>query len=274
MSVYCATPATLRLETLDGTGTVTASLDLMDDSYGYRISTLDVAFPTVRADVAALATRDGDYDATSLYGPRAVTVGGWFVPSAHGSRQKALEALAWWCQPRLRPRVVYAVDADTPPRWLGLRGAQLSGPTSNAHVTQFTVSWVAPDPVARVLTPSTVTINPGASGTATNGGTYRAWPTLTVYGPCTNPTVTWVTPAAGLVVFSGLTIATGHYVTVDTNTQTCLVDGDPNQSVYQYLDFHSTRWAGLEPGATTLTFTASTSSSPARVVVSWADSTI
>jgi hypothetical protein len=128
--------------------------------------------------------------------------------------------------------------------------------------------------VARALTPSTVTINPGASGTATSNGTYRAWPVLDIYGPCTNPSVTWTTPAAGAVVFTGLTIASGHYVRVDTQAQTCLLDNDPTQPVYQYIDFHSTRWAGLEPGATVLAFTASGTSSPARVVITWADSTI
>lgn len=272
--VYCSSPATLRLETLNPAGTVTATLDLMAETDGYRVSSFDVAFPTVREIVAALPTRDGDYDMTRLYGPRAVTVTGTLVPSDTGSRQHAQEALEWWCQPRLRPRVVYALDADMDPVWLGIRGAQFTAPASDPSNSKFSVSWVASDPVARVLTPSQITVNPGATGTATNTGTYRAWPVLDLYGPCTNPAVTWVTPAAGAVVFTGLTVAAGHYVTVDTNLQTAVVDGDPNQSVYRYVDFANTRWAGLEPGATTLGFTATTSSSPARAVVSWADATI
>jgi hypothetical protein len=101
----------------------------MDEASGYRVETLDVGFPTVREQTSALPTRDGDLDYTRLYGPRAVTVTGNFVPAVDGSsRQKALQGLVWWCQPRLRPRLVYAVDADCAPLWLGIRGSQLASP--------------------------------------------------------------------------------------------------------------------------------------------------
>lgn len=273
MTAYCSSPSTLRLETIGAGGTVTNTLDLMNAANGYRVSSLDVGFPTVRDVVSPLPTRDGDYDSTRLYGPRSVTVAGSFIPSPAGSRQTALAALAWWCQPRLRPRVVYAVDADCAPLWLYVRGSQLGAPISNRSVTAFTAAWVAPDPVARALTPQNATINPGASGTVTNNGTYRAWPVLDIYGPCSNPVVTWITPAAGSVVFAGLTIASGHYVRVDTAAQTALSDAT-GASQYSLIDFHATRWAGLEPGATTLSFAAASSSSPARVVVTWADSSI
>jgi hypothetical protein len=273
MTTYCGTPATLRLETLDSTGAVTASLDLMDQGNGYRVDSLDVAFPTVREVVAALPTRDGEYDMTRLYGPRAVTVTGSLIPVASGSRQKALQALAWWCQPRLRPRLVYAVDADCAPMWIGVRGSQLSAPYSDRQVSAFTVSWVATDPVARVLTTSNITINAAGSGTATNHGTYRAWPLIDVYGPCTQAHVAWTTPAAGGVSFlPGYAIASGHVVNIDTQAQTCLLDG--TTSVYSSLDFVNTRWPALEPGNQLITFTAATYASPSRIVVTWADSAI
>lgn len=274
MTAYCGTPNTLRLEAHDAAGALTSSLDLMDEASGYRVETLDVGFPTVREQISALPTRDGDLDYTRLYGPRAVTVVGNFVPAVDGSsRQKALRALVWWCQPRLRPRLVYAVDADCAPLWLGVRGSQLASPVANPQVSPFTVSWVAHDPIARALAPSSATVNPGATATATNLGNYRAWPVLDIYGPCANPAVTWETPAAGSVVFAGLTIAAGHFVRVDTAAQTALLDG-AGASQYPLIDFHNTRWAGLEPGATALRFTPSSSSSPARVVVTWADSSI
>lgn len=274
MTAYCGTPSTLRLEALDAAGALTASLDLMDEASSYRVTTLDIGFPTVREAITARPTRDGDLDYTRLYGPRAVTVTGSFVPSTGGSsRQRAQQGLTWWCQPRLRPRMVYAVDTDCAPLWLGVRGSQLAAPVFHAQVSHFTASWVAHDPIARALTPSSVTLNPGVNGTATNAGTYRAWPVLDIYGPCSNPVVTWVTPAAGAVVFAGLTIAAGHFVRVDTDAQTALLDG-AGASQYPLIDFHNTRWAGLEPGNTVLRFTASSSSSPARVVARWADSSI
>lgn len=273
MTAYCSSPATLRLETLDAGGAITASLDLMDAAFGYRVSSFDVSFPTVRDVVAPLPTRDGDYDSTRLFGPRNVTVAGTLLSSGAGSRQKALEDLAWWCQPRLRPRMVYAVDADCAPRWLGLRGSQLGAPYSDAKQSKFTVAWVAPDPIARALSTQTATINPGATGSVVNAGSYRAWPVLDIYGPCEDPVVTWVSPAAGAVAFTGLSVGAGHFVRVDTSAQTAQLDPPSGPSRYP-PDFRTTRWAGLEPGTTSLRFTASSSSSPARVVVTWADSSI
>lgn len=273
MTAYCGTPATLRLEALNPAGAITASLDLMDEASSYRVETLDVGFPTVREQRTPQPTRDGDLDYTRLYGPRVVTVTGNFVPSSAGSsRQKALQALAWWCQPRLRPRLVYAIDTDCAPLWLGVRGSQLGSPVFHPQVSRFTASWLAPDPVARALTPQSATINAGATGPVTNAGTYRAWPVLDIHGPCTNPVVNWVDPAAGSIVFVG-TIAAGHFVRVDTSAQTVRLDGT-GPSLYPQIDFASTRWAGLEPGVTTLGMTAAASSSPARLVVIWADSSI
>ena len=295
--MYCDCPNTLRLELLDAAGlNVVQSLDLMDEANGYRVDSLDVAFPAVRAVVAALPTRDGDFDTTSLLGPRVVTVTGSLVPSPAGSRQAALQTLAYWCQPRIRPRLVYAVDADRAPQWLGLRGSQLTAPHSNPAITAFSVSWVAPDPVARALTTSQITISPASTitgraypltfprhypaggaqgvGTATNNGDYRAWPLIRFFGPCTNPALYWLAPASGAVVFAGCTVNAGDYLEVDTAAQSANTNGNPAASRYDLLDFTNTVWAGLEPGPTALRFSPATFSPPSQCLVIWADSTI
>jgi len=270
MMTYCDNPSVLRLETLNAAGAVTDSLDLMDEANGYRITSLDVGFPTVRDQTAALPTRDGDYDTTFLFGPRVVTIVGWLVPTAAGRRQQAMQTLARWCQPRLRPRLVYAYDPGSPILWLGLRGSLFSAPASNPSVSAFTVAWVASDPVARALTTTNVTINSGASGTATNNGTYRAWPVIQFWGPSTAAQLVWTSPPAGGIYFaSGFVIPAGHNMTVDTAAQTVIEDGNPAASFYPYIDFANTRWAGLEPGASTLQL-----SGGGHVVVIWADSTI
>ena len=264
MTTYCDSPTTLRLELLGSDGTVAQSLDFMDEANGYRVSSLDVGFPTVRASVSARPTRDGDYDVTSLYGPRPVTIVGTFVPvypaGVLRGRQSAMQALAQWCQPRWRPRLVYAYDADCAPLFLNLRGDALAAPATNPTTSAFTVSWVAYDPVARSYnTPAPVTVAPGATGTATNRGTYRAWPVFDVYGPCGDFTITWVTPSGGVIATLGLpAIGAGHYLEVDTDAQTAQPDGtaDRTQSQYQYINFATTHWAGFEPGPTTVHFHA------------------
>jgi hypothetical protein len=294
MAAYCTSPAVLQLQLLDSSGNLVNSLDLMDAAGSFRVEQFDLGFPTVRAVTAALPTRDGDYDSTALVGPRTVTIAGSAVPSTAGSRQAALGLLAYWAQPRLRPRLVYVVDADQPARYLGLRGAALAAPMSNPTVSAFTVSWVTPDPVAYSTATHTATISPPATaagraynltfnrhyptsfggsgvGYAVNNGQYQTWPILRIDGPCTNPQVLWVTPPGGAVVFTGLTLTAGHYLLVDTHAQTVYEDGDPTANRYSYLDFVNTRWAPLPPGQTTLRFNPATFSTPCLLTVTWPD---
>jgi hypothetical protein len=297
---YCTSPDTLRLELLDATGNVVDSLDLMDETNGYRVASFDVGFPTVREVKAAYPTRDGDYDTTALFGPRVVTIAGSLIPSTSGSRQAALAALAHWAQPRLRPRLVYAVDAGEELLAIGLRGSQLASVYDNPQVSAFQVSWVAPDPVAHGLSTHTLTIQPESTGTiagraypltfnrtyptagpggsgmgtATNGGDYPTWPTLRFYGPCTNPAVYWVTPPGGAVAFTGLTINAGDYLDVDTFAQTALLNGQTAASRYSYLDFTQTVWQPFFAGDTTIRFAPATFSPPCQLAVFWTDASL
>ena len=302
MTAYCGTPTTLVLQLLDNLGNIVDSLDLMDVANGYRVDTLDVAFPAVRAVTAPLPTRDGDYDTSWLFGPRTVTVSGSVIAAAQGSRQTNLAVLARWTRPRIRPRLVYSVDGD-PPLWLGLRGAQLSGPHSNPFASQFQVSWVAPDPIARSLTQHQTTISPavtisgrtynltfprtypagGAQGmvTVTNAGTYGAWPLVRFYGPCTAPALRWMTPppqgesGQGAIVFTNAcTVNAGDYLEVDALAQTALTNGNPAASRFDLLDFTQTTWAPLYAGNTQLQFAPASFSPPCQCVVLWYDATI
>jgi hypothetical protein len=298
---YCATPATLRLELVDPLGNVTDTLDLMDETNGYRVASLDIGFPTVRAVTAALATRDGDYDTTALFGPRTVTVAGSLVPSAFGSRQAALAALAHWCQPRLRPRLVYAVDAGEELLAIGLRGDQMSAVYDNPAVSAFQVSWVAPNPVAYSLTQNQTTVGPeqtaplggrtyplafprtypaagaGGSGQGTiqNDGTYPTWPIFRIYGPCTNPAIFWVDPPGPAIVFTGgLAVNAGDYLEVDTANQTALINGLTSASRYSNLDFTQTVWQPCYAGATVIRFAPATFSLPCQLVALWYDASL
>jgi hypothetical protein len=297
---YCTAPAVLRLEWLNAAGVIADTLDLMDETNGYRVASVDIGFPTVRAVTAAYPTRDGDYDTTTLFGPRAVTITGSLIASDYGPRQQAWSTLARWAQPSIRPRLVYAIDAGMPTLTLGLRGSQMSGPFNDISVSAFTVSWVAPDPISHgvdvhqltVQPESTGTIagraypltfnrtypvpSPGGSGmgTATNGGDYPTWPLLRFYGPCTNPAVYWVTPATGAVVFTGLTIAAGDYLDVDTFAQTALLNGQTGASRYSYLDFTQTRWQPFYAGDTTIRFAPASFSPPCQLLASWSDASL
>ena len=294
MTAYCSTPATLRLEATDVNGNVTSSLDLMDAAGSYRVESFELAWPAVREVVASLPTRDGDFDTTRLYGSRVVTVVGSIVTTAAQSRQSALGALGYWLQPAMRPRLVYAVDAANPPLKIGLRGSQLASPYTNPGISAFTASWVAPDPAAYSLTvhqafispasaqsgrtyprtyPMTYPAGSGATGvaTVTNAGTYRTWPIFRVFGPCADVSITYLPPAVGAFVTSGLTVAAGDYVTVDTRAATVYYNGDPGASRYSNVDFSRTTWAPLAPGTTQIRFAPTSFSSPCQLEIDWSD---
>jgi hypothetical protein len=292
MAVYCTTPATLRLENLDGSGNITQTLDLMDQANGYRVDSLELAWPAVREVVAALPTRDGQFDTTRLFGPRTVTVTGSVLPTPT-ARQANLDALAWWCQPALRPRLVYQVDAAVTARTIGLRGAALGAPYTNPFISAFSVSWVADDPAAYAYNPQQLTIGPaqiaagrrypltfnrlyvpsapGGYGTVTNNGSYQTWPRFKIFGPCTNPAIYYQTPAVGQVVTAGMTVLAGDYVAVDTRAATVLYNGQAGASRYSQVDVTQTTWAPFQPGPTGIRFVTATSSAPCALEVDWSD---
>jgi hypothetical protein len=290
---YCDTPATLRLELTDSAGNVVNSLDLMDDNNAYRVSSFELAWPAVREVKAALPTRDGAWDTTQLLGERVVTIMGAILTGGAQSRQSAMNVLAYWATPALRPRLVYAVDQGNPLAYIGLRGQQLGAPFSDKVASMFTVSWVAPDPVAYAMNGQRLVIypgvrasgrtysltyprhyaisGPGSYGAAVNYGSYQSWPVFKIYGPCTDPVIDYVGASPGLIVFKGLTIAAGDYVVVDTRAASVLYNGQVGASRYYLLDFTQTVWAPFQPGMTGILFVPASSSGACYLEVDWSD---
>jgi hypothetical protein len=272
-------------------------LNLEDEERnGLWVSEVDLGSPEVREVVAALPTRDGNYDTTRLLGPRVVSIKGTAVPSASGSRRAALDRLTAFLVPTVRPRLVFALEEGTEPRYLILRGSRFPVPAIN-HPTigQFLAVWVAPDPVAygldlkdEVLEAGTATSKdwfdprgelPGAGfaeGFVYNGGNYQSWPRLRIYGSCTAPAVWWIDPGNnGAVVFrNDFVIAQDDFVEIDTLRQSVLLNEQQDQSRYDQLNFTWTRWAPLEPGQTALGFVAPTYGPDCRLEIMWADATI
>lgn len=287
MADYCDTPDTLVL--VLGADT----FDLMDSDNGVVVSEVDLGYPTVRDVTAALPTRDGDFDTTTLFGPRAVSITGTVVPSPRfGSRQRVLDALARYTAAAARPQLRYAIDGDVGQRFLNLRPAQLSGPYVHPLVSAFSVGWVAPDPIAYsvdaqlrvVLAPGVNpgriyplifprTYPPGSGGAGTarlvNDGSYRTWPVFRIFGPCTDPSVTWLDPPGGYIGTVGLTVAAGDWVHINTATADVWYNSDPGASRYSNLDFDRLRWEPLRPGFTDIRFTAASAAPPCQAEVTW-----
>ena len=251
MTAYCDCPAGLRLDgyAVDGTSLGT-TLDFMAEENGIRVDSLDIGFPTVREAVAPHPTQDGNYDYTSLFGPRVVTVTGTFIASTtYTDRQGMMQALAGWCAPNIRPHLIYAIDPTSATLSLIVRGSQFSAPASNRKMSAFTASWVAPNPAATSMLLRELSVKAGETGELLNEGTYTAWPTFTVRGPCRDPLVEW---QGGAAHFTGLELSEGEYVVVSPQARTVTFMGrsEPQFNRYRALDFARTRWQGLAPGVT------------------------
>lgn len=66
----------------------------------------------------------------------------------------------------------------------------------------------------------------------------------------------------------GLDIPLGTYVELDTDKGTALLNGDPNNSVYQYIDWTVSTWWALRPGETNrISSTAATSDGSAQTLL-------
>lgn len=133
---------------------------------------------------------------------------------------------------------------------------------STGNATPFTLELLAADPRRYAQTEDTL----AGAGTATNGGDYPTWPTLTITmagAGAANYTadLTTDTPLPLVLDLTGL-IATS-VVVVDMESKRITVDGVEDASRYVSGDYFQ-----LEPGANTVAYSNTTNASS---VLSWRD---
>jgi hypothetical protein len=277
------------------------TIPLENQAAGYFCSSLDLGYPDVRDVVNNRPDQDGIDDRTMYMGSRVVTAAITALAGA-GARIDAVAAsFAPFMVPSARPVLHYVLDRPgAAERTLTMRASGYSWPISGADQRDIQLQWVA-DPVARDVNQqqviawsgsSTVAgrtypltfnrIYPPGGGTGT-GATIRSAgdvpvrPRLLIYGPITNPRVNFVVYPAltqtALVTQGGLIINAGHYLDVDTARKTAYVDGDPAQSVLQYVDWINSSWPVLpvNPGYTLMTLAGSSTSGITQVQATWRD---
>lgn len=293
-------PTTLRLQL----GSLT--LDLNDpDTTGFIISEIDLGYAAPRVVADDLPGQDGQFDQTAYFSTRTIQLTGALVPTLDGtmSRSAVMDQLAPFLAPSARPTLVYALDSDMSKRCLDLRVGQWTNPIDHpVNATAFSVQWVCPNPVAYSQTTNEVDIAfvtesmAGRSYPRTypltypagvlsgfgdaeivSSGTYAAWPTMRVFGPCSDPAVYWINPISFddlniQIVFSGLIIGDGDYVEIDAQARTALLNGLIASSVYNFIDFANTTWGPLQPGLNLLRFSPGTGGADCICEVFWRDS--
>ena len=291
MSAYCGIPTRLELE-LDE-----LVLDLMDAGGGFRVASLDLGYPTVRADSTDAPDQSGSIDYTRLFGERAVTIAGSVLASDSGSRAAALEALGPFLDPAARPVLVYQLDTDVAPRSLVLRAAGLTSPLTAPYVTAFAASWVAPDGLAVGLDENSAICGPSfliVAGRAYNltfdrayphslpassivvvaGGDYPTPPVFTITGPATGASIIVADATAGtsatIQLQAGYTVAAGHAVVIDCGART-IVD-DTGANVYGLALAGFATWPRLVPGnQTVISFLATGVAGSTQLLATWSD---
>jgi hypothetical protein len=261
-------------------GDGTAPLYLDDWVAGYVCTELDLGWPEVRTVVNNRPDQHGTDDRTKLWGARVITAKLEAWPGGTLTVDQVAELFGPYLDPGSRPQLHYLTSANDE-RILTLRPNAFSAPMGTSVVRKFQLSWVAPDPLVyagALRSGTTIPTIPGLAGrtydltfnrtypaggqssqpvTVTNNGDQAAWPTITIWGPVTTPSVTidyWGDPGGTtnlgklLVPFvTGYRIDLPHYVVIDTRARAAWLDGDPLQSVVSSIDQTNALWLPIPP---------------------------
>lgn len=242
-------------------------LDL-DPATGWFVQKLNLGTPVAREVVDPNPDSDGEIDTTTLTGGRLVDLEVIVDSRLAGTSLWAMhQRLKVFADVSRRSRLICVVEPDGPELQLTVRGANWTdqGLTLRPDGT-IKAQWRCPSGLLEAAESVTVSGFPGelqaqggmvfplvfplvfSSSTpstngvlATNAGNRKVWPTITLYGPMTDPVVLNSTTGEALY-FVGLTIASGDYIRIDGAAKT--VVNSAGQDYYDTIDFTlgSTWW--------------------------------
>lgn len=96
-----------------------------------------------------------------------------------------------------------------------------------------------------------------------NNGNVTTYPTITIYGPATNPVVTNSTTNQSLVI--NYTMTTSDVIVLDTDFRSVTLNGVSRRAILN----NSSSWFGADPGNSYYNFAATGTSASTACVVSW-----
>jgi hypothetical protein len=275
------------------------TLDLNNwQNNGIAISQKDLGAPEVREIVYNHASSDGVDDVTQFYAQRVVSITGKAFNLPNSSYALNWHLLQPFLDPQQRYKLIYAITDDMAQHELrNLRISQWQRMASSPTALAFQIQWKA-DPmaydsqqqsvtVASLFTPATgrkynrtynlryppAVTEPGRT-VATSIGSYKTWPIIRFFGPCTNPAVELRYQSAGGVVGEVrmlITLLSTDMLEIDTQARTVMLGGVSGSTRYSSLDFINTTWAPMQPGPNYFRFTADAAAPPASCVILWND---
>jgi len=246
--------------------------------------------PDPRTSLTNRPGEHGAYDGAAFLTPRTLTIEGVAIATSRTAAWRARDILSSVCgDPRLGLSTLVVTQAGyVNRRMLVRRGAVTKTAPMSAVAFRWSMLLVAPDPRRYADTQSTLSVGlaqPGADGlvfslvfplvfgtgasgggmTLTNTGTLATWPTWTVLGPTSGLTITNSVTGDRLAFDPAFSLAGGETVVIDTDAKTVLQSG-----VNRRDRLFTAQWFRLEPGDTSILFTAG--SNPAtQLTASWRD---
>ncbi|MFD0902326.1 phage distal tail protein [Actinomadura sediminis] len=262
-------------------------------SDGIFLQGLSAPMPEVREVSENRTEDDGVRDETMLFGSRAVSIELLVTQDPRGVEDE----LARYLHPRVRPFLVVEDDGWSQARRIRLRVSQFDKPLeldlARIDARKISVGWVAPDGIweADVAAEETVVADVDTSGDGfslpvtlpltltatqetgasllTNLGAVPSHFTAKLYGPCTAPSLVNETTGEEITFTSGLTLASGEYVEIDTRERTANLLSNAATTRLHLIDFTSTSWWQLQPGLNQIRYAPAPSEPGAAAIITY-----
>jgi hypothetical protein len=255
------------------------------------VQSLQVSGADIREVVDDRPQADGTLDTTYFAGAAAVTCAVTCVPGL--TAHQVEDTLRAWLRPRRRAWLTVQRAGWEAPRRMMVRADALSPPQSApGPMVTMQMAWKAPNGVWESVDEFSSTIYPSGaasgglsvpfslpmslgagypSGSAliVNDGTEDTPPLIRIYGPATGPGVTNATTGLGVQFLSTYALAAGDYVSIDVTGNTVLLNDDPSQSRFSFIDWSQTDLWALEPGENQISFTGTGLSAITQAVLTW-----
>ena len=282
------------------------TIQLEDRKAGYLLSSLDLGYGAPRVVDNNRPDQDGIDDRTQFQGSRVVSADLIALTDLGARVDEVAMSFAPFMHPRQRPVLHYVLDAGSnPERTLTLRPDGYAWKVEDPGERDIHLQWVAADPVSRSPVTSSATAWAGTGVLA--GRTYTdpyyvahdrqyaagggmptiavivvhgdvpITPHLMIYGPITDPLVTFDTvtfPSQHFEIgMAGYRIDAGHFVSIDTDQHTAYLDDNKTQSVLAELNWQNLVWPVLPvaPDETYMALSGTVTSGLTQVIATWQD---
>lgn len=269
----------------------------------YVVVSLQIGSPAVRTVARNRALADGTFDESKYTGARAVTVTLRLKTAAvcnpGSDMQSLIDAVTPYMSPRRRPTLTWQLPGSESARSMVVRGESWPYTIASPKHPGIGLQWVCPSgeihaggdeaehcetiiPASDVEAGRLYNENYADGGRGpyppsaplggriiVNPGNAAAHWEATIFGLVTNPIITINGTSMKFDRNGGLHLAGGSSVVINTRNRTILLNGDPDDSRYDKVNYGEWAWSDLllVPGVNEVRFGGSVLSPQATIVL-------